>query len=341
MNILITRLQNIGDMLAFIPALRILRQTLPEARIILLAKHAGGVEIVKNCPYFDDIIIVRNRSLKEKLRLIRTFRAIKIDYFIISPQDLGRVPWALLGGAKKIIGYKKVFNKGEWKREKLPFKINYAPEFNVEKTETENCLALFQALFDKLELQPVRTKGLQLEYSWFTDTTIQLINDKLQTINLSPQKFITIAPYSKQSNKNWAQENWNEVCKNIINNGYKIILLGGKAEVELCHKLSDLDHDNIIPLTGQLTLAESAYIIKLAKIFIGPDSGPAFLATAVETPAVVLYGPADYRRWRPAEIAVPRIDIHAPDKKMASISVSEVCNAIAELLNELPAIPPK
>lgn len=33
MNILITRLQNIDDMLAFIPALRILRETLPEAKI--------------------------------------------------------------------------------------------------------------------------------------------------------------------------------------------------------------------------------------------------------------------------------------------------------------------
>jgi ADP-heptose:LPS heptosyltransferase len=332
MNILITRLQNIGDMLAFIPALRMLRDSLPEAKITLLAKHAGGVEILKNCPYFDDIIIVRNRSLKEKIRLLRKFRKIKIDYFIISPQDLGRVPWALMGGARKIIGYRKVFNKGKWKKEKLPFMINFAPEFDPEKTETENCAALVNILLEELNIKPVMNKGLQLEYSWISKTTIQAVNSKLADLNIVPNKFVAIAPYSKQSNKNWKKENWTELCQNIINKGYKIILIGGNPEAEPCRELSNINNDNIVSLAGELSLTESAYIIKLARLFTGPDSGPAFLATAVETPAVVLYGPADYRRWRPAELAVPRIDIHAPDKRMNSIPVSEVCNAANKLL---------
>lgn len=333
MNILITRLQNIGDMLAFIPALRILRQTLPNAHITLLAKHTGGVEILKNCPYFDDIIIVRNRSIKEKIRLMRAFRSIKIDYFIISPQDLGRVPWALMGGAKKIIGYQRVFNKGEWKREKLPFMINLAPKFNPEKTETENCLALCNALFDELRIKPVMSQGLKLEYSWFTDITVQATQNRLANLNILPNKFVAIAPYSKQTNKNWSKENWIDVCHSIIKYNYKIILLGGNDESKPCQELSEIDSENIFSLTGELTLAESAYVIKLAQVFIGPDSGPAFLATAVETPAVVLYGPADYRRWRPAEISVPRIDIHAPNKKMSSISIDAVCDAVNKMLN--------
>ena len=332
MNILITRLQNIGDMLAFIPALRILRESIPDARITLLTKHAGGIAIVKNCPYFDEIITVNNRSLKEKLRLLREFRKRKLDYFIISPQDLGRVPWALMGGAKKIIGYKKVFNKGEWKKEKLPFMINLAPEYNREKTETENCTALINILLEKLNITPVMSQGLKLEYSWFTDETIKTVKLKLTELNILTDKLVTIAPYSKQSNKNWSEANWTELCKMILKQGYTIILLGGKPEAKPCETLSTIDSDNIISMAGKLTLTESAYMIKLARLFSGPDSGPAFLATAVETPAVVLYGPADYRRWRPAELAVPRIDIHAPDKTMNSIQVSEVCNAVNKLL---------
>jgi ADP-heptose:LPS heptosyltransferase len=333
MNILVTRLQNIGDMLAFIPALRILRESIPDARITLLTKHAGGVAIVKNCPYYDDIITVNNRSLKEKIRLLHEFRKRKLDYFIISPQDLGRVPWALMGGAKKIIGYKQVFNKGEWKKEKLPFMINLAPEYNIEKTETENCTALINILLEKLNLAPVMRKGLQLEYSWFTDETINAVKLKLAELNILANKLVTIAPYSKQSNKNWSEDNWRKLCKIIIQQGYKIILLGGTLEAKPCESLSQVDTDNIVSMAGKLSLTESAYMIKLARLFSGPDSGPAFLATAVETPAVVLYGPADYRRWRPAELAVPRIDIHAPDKTMNSIQVSDVCNAVNELLN--------
>ena len=40
----------------------------------MLAKHAGGVEVIRTCPYIDDLLIVQNRSLKEKLRLLREFR---------------------------------------------------------------------------------------------------------------------------------------------------------------------------------------------------------------------------------------------------------------------------
>ena len=112
-NFLITRLQNIGDALVFVPAARALRQSFPNANITLLAKHAGGVEVMKNCPYIDEMIIVNNRSLSEKIRLIKEFRKRKIDYFIISPQDLGRVPWALLGGAKNIAGFSTVSNHGK------------------------------------------------------------------------------------------------------------------------------------------------------------------------------------------------------------------------------------
>jgi len=237
-----------------------------------------------------------------------------------------------MGGAKNIIGYRKVFHKGEWKKEKLPFMIDLAPEYNTENSETESCCALIFALFEKLNKQPVLSKGYKLEYSWFTQTTTEAVKNKLTELNISPAEFVAIAPYSKQSNKNWAKENWNESCQNIIKQGYKIILLGGKAETEPCVELSSLDSDNIYSMAGELSLSESAYTIKLARMFAGPDSGPAFLATAVETPAVVLYGPADYQRWRPAEIDVQRIDIHAPDKKMSSITVSEVCTAVNKLL---------
>ena len=43
-------------------------------------------------------------------------------------------------------------------------------------------------------------------------------------------------------------------------------------------------------LCGQLSILESAEVIRRAKLFIGIDSGPAHLANAVDTPGVILIG---------------------------------------------------
>ncbi|MBR6462837.1 hypothetical protein IKS73_06850, partial [bacterium] len=70
MNIVLTRLQNIGDMLTFIPALRTLRKALPQAKITVLAKHKGGLEVLKNCPYCDKVVIApKSGAIFDKFRM--------------------------------------------------------------------------------------------------------------------------------------------------------------------------------------------------------------------------------------------------------------------------------
>ena len=43
-------------------------------------------------------------------------------------------------------------------------------------------------------------------------------------------------------------------------------------------------------ICGELTILESAEVIRRAKLFIGIDSGPAHLANALGTPGVILMG---------------------------------------------------
>jgi ADP-heptose:LPS heptosyltransferase len=57
---------------------------------------------------------------------------------------------------------------------------------------------------------------------------------------------------------------------------------------------------NVVDWTGQLTLIETAALIARADLFIGADSGPAHLAAAVGTPAMVLFsGTNRVEQWRP------------------------------------------
>jgi len=311
-NFLVTRLQNIGDALVFVPAVRALRAAFPNARVTLLAKHAGGIEIFKRCPYIDDIIVVKNRSLKEKFRLIKEFRRRNIDYFIISPQDLGRVPWALLGGAKKIAGFTAVKNYEKIRREKLVSLINVAPIYDTSKTEIENCLRLVEDVVDEILPDNNFKFSKQLEF-WYNSAEKEEVENLLAQKNiLESDKIIVSAPFSKREAKNWRAENFVEIFKNLISRNFKILLLGGKIEKNKVGELAESVGENCFSLAGETSLGQAAAIIEKAELFIGPDSGPAFIAAAMKTPAVVLYSAADYYRWRVPESAARRIEIFHP-----------------------------
>ena len=394
-NFLVTRLQNIGDVLVFIPAIRALRQAFPDAKITFLGKHAGGIEIIKDCPYIDDIIIVKNRSLNEKFRLINEFRKRKIDYFIISPQDLGRVPWAILGGAKKIAGFPSILNHGKINREKFVAKLDIAPKYDPSRTEIENCLRLVHDVIDDItppflkgdtggfqntppllkgdtggfqntppflkgdtggfQNTPPLLKGdtggfppnsNELEF-WYTNNDLHSANNLLEKYGVNANDlFIVSAPYSKREAKNWPEDRFVKLFNKIINHfNAKIILIGGKAEKIKIEKLASKIGDYCITLSGDTSLGESAAIIENAFLFFGPDSGPAFIATAMKTPAVVMYSAADYYRWRVPESSTRRIEIFHPFpcnpckhqicpekiKCINSISVDEAWNKIIKV----------
>jgi ADP-heptose:LPS heptosyltransferase len=317
-------------MLVFVPALRFLRQALPNVNITLLCKHQGGIEIIKNCPYYDDMIIVQNRSLKEKMRLIGQFRKRKLDAFIISPQDLGRCPWGLMGGAKKIIGFPQVLYRGKWKSEKLPFLLSGNAQWDTEASETENCVNLIQAVLTCIGVTTEITPSLETEYSWFSPDSTAKVAEKFDV----DDSYIAVAPFSKQENKNWSFEKLTALLKELQSKTKsKIVLIGGPDDAEQCSQLATSIGSKCNSLAGQLSLDESAWLISQSHLFFGPDSGPAHLATAVKTPAVVMYGPADYKRWRTAAPAASRIDLLGPEGDVNNISVDDALKACFNLIS--------
>jgi ADP-heptose:LPS heptosyltransferase len=71
-------------------------------------------------------------------------------------------------------------------------------------------------------------------------------------------------------------------------------------------------YPGVIDWTGQLSVGELAAVIGQSDLFVGGDSGPAHVAAAMGTPAVVLFsGTNDPRQWRPwgAGVTVVRREV--------------------------------
>jgi ADP-heptose:LPS heptosyltransferase len=102
--------------------------------------------------------------------------------------------------------------------------------------------------------------------------------------------------------KRWPDDHWRDlVAWLVVRLGAEVVLVGGKEERIIArHITGPSPYRGVIDWTGQLGVAELAAVIGQSDLFVGADSGPAHLAAAVGTPAVVLFsGTNDPGQWRP------------------------------------------
>lgn len=85
--------------------------------------------------------------------------------------------------------------------------------------------------------------------------------------------------------KNWPMERWAQIAERLRTSGYKVILFGAKI------KSVPIAHD--VDMREQKGIQELAALLVQCRLFVGLDSFPAHAASAVCTPAVVLFGVMD------------------------------------------------
>ena len=112
----------------------------------------------------------------------------------------------------------------------------------------------------------------------------------------------------------------------------KIALIGGKAEQERVKAIHSqcAEETKVVPTTS---LRHLAALIKAARVFIGHDSGPGHISSAVSTNSVILFGQGNPTRWAPwGKLA--RV-VRANDcKNIEAIEPKEVADIVKELLTE-------
>jgi len=105
-----------------------------------------------------------------------------------------------------------------------------------------------------------------------------------------PERFVAVHCSSNEESRDWTQEKWRQLAQKIISDlDLPVVEIG-------LQPLLDLESGRYVNLCGQLSLLETAEVIRRAKMFIGIDSGPAHLANAVGTFGIILLG--EYRIFK-------------------------------------------
>lgn len=103
-----------------------------------------------------------------------------------------------------------------------------------------------------------------------------------------PPRYVVIHADSAEETRNWRDERWRALVGQILQDmGMPVVEIGTRA---VCAEFTGTGTGTYLNLCGQLSLLESAEVIRRARLFIGVDSGPAHMANAVGTRGLVLLG---------------------------------------------------
>jgi heptosyltransferase-3 len=156
---------------------------------------------------------------------------------------------------------------------------------------------------------------------------------------------------TKVQAKDWGAENWRSVLDTLAAElpQYGLVLVGADEEFGVSESAASAWTGRCVNLCGKLVPRESAAVLARAKLFLGHDSGPMHLATAVGTPCVAVFSARNKpRTWFPwgsqHEVIYHRTDcwgcdletcIEQKKKCLTSILPAEVLGVVHRVLARL------
>jgi ADP-heptose:LPS heptosyltransferase len=295
-NILLIRLDEIGDVVMMSPLLRELRRNYPIAKITLVVKPQV-YNLVELCPYVDEVLIYKKVNYKFGFiwNIIKAF-CFSMRYLWQRQYDLAIVPrwdddryfasWiAFFSGAKQRVGYSEKVNS-------LKMISNYGYDGFFTgllnevflKHEVERNLAFIEYLGGKIE-----NKGLEV---WTNEDDKVFATERLQK---KEERFdcIRIAVFLSAGGKRkeWDVANFVLVLNRLKKSQHsvEIILLGAGENTEYYGEIVMNQCKDVNSLIGKTTLRQTIEILKGCQYYFGGDTGPMHLAAACKLDGLVLF----------------------------------------------------
>jgi len=262
-----------GEFLLVIPALRALKETFADTRVIAVVDPY--VKELAGCiPFIDEIMVWgRNRhSLSEKLWLIGLLRKKNIDIAVMFNPSKEFNVFTWMAGIPLRLGYDRKW--GFLLTHKIKDK-----KYLGQKHEIEYNLELAGLIGAK-----TLDKTLSLKVEEGIINTLPEAGILKNSTNL-----VALHAWTSDPVKQWPIANFRELAIRLIKDlGVRVIIIGGSQESD---RHSDLFEgcDNLLNLTGKTTLRQLAAVLNKCRLLISGDSGPVHLAGCVGIPVLAIF----------------------------------------------------
>ena len=275
-NILIFQPAAIGDVMLATPVAKTLKHNFPGAKITFWG-HASLRQLLMGlCPYIDEYIDYERQT--GLISLLKTFWTVQSDLYVdLSNSKKGMFMAAF---AKANSHSCPIKNKVDKSGEKIHAVDNFLA--TIEPICREIPSPLFPTIFPDALVTQIKE-------------TILAGKDDKTLIALVP------GVGKLRPHRAWISDGWHYLLAALAQREDCFpVLIGGEDEIELGEKLArQCGNNKCLNLTGKLKLSQTAALLKLCKVVISGDTGPAHMAVAVGTPVIGLYGPTYPERSGP------------------------------------------
>ena len=298
-NILVVRLDVVGDMILTSGFLRELRKNFPRARITLVVSPFV-FPIVELCPYVNEVLSLDPKNFAGKFadifgRLVdfcrKNFWRKRLS-LAFSPQwgsdNLLALILCWLSGARERIGYGT-----------NPYK-SWSDEITAEEAAQDNFLLTQNIItprsvvsevekhFYLLEAVGLRVEETHMEL-FFSTEDFRRASELLQTVSPNCKK-VLLGIGAGLPRRKYPAEKFLVALKTLAKKNLVFVIVGGKAELSDAELIErNLPHGKVLNLVGKTTLRETEAVISKMDFYIGNDSGVMHMAAAAQVPVLAIY----------------------------------------------------
>ncbi len=284
-HVLISRMDNDGDVLLTTPAIRAIQQNGSKVSILCSPRGFQAAQLIPN---IEEIIIFHTPWIdsdpkkvdRDKVfELIKQIESISIDEaFIFTSFHQSPLPMALL------------------------LRLASVPFIAAISEDYPGSLLDVRHKVDERLHEVERNLSLVATGGYFLDKNdnSQLQIKPLDSNPILEKPYIVVHPGASVPARAWSVEKNIQLVAALADEGYQVVVTGAPKDIALTAKVSQGCNPNVKDMGGKTTLESLARLIRDADALIVGNTGPAHIAAAVGTPVLSLFAPTvPFYKWKP------------------------------------------
>jgi heptosyltransferase II len=282
----------VGDAVMTVPALRELRRLFPRAHITL-ATRSWAEGLFADVDFIDDIQVHEGAGLRSVLHQVRAWQKHQFDLAVLFPNSLEAALVAAISRVPVRTGYA---TEGRQRLLTHPLKL---PEWRSSRHE----IFYYLNIVEQLPISVRNSHSSQPDGSLVVSETRKTEARALLTshgVN-EDRKLVALCPGSINSRaKRWPAERYAVLADRLISEmEAEVLLIGSEEETEVSLEVSRAMRRQPTVLTGKTNLVQLVGVLSLVDLLVTNDTGPAHIASALNRPTLVIFGPTNPLTTRP------------------------------------------